>query len=68
MDKDTWKIEVKDQVWKLEITNNIIKDLVLEHVDNELLRCSLTQQLKLQNKFIYNIKEVLDNERNNSSK
>ena len=59
---------IKDELWKVEVTNNALKDLVIEKVDNGMLRCVLIQNLNLQSRIINNVKEVLDNERNNNSK
>ena len=54
---------VKNELWKLEVTNNILKDYVVQYVDNELTRCLLIQNLNLQGSIINNIQvEVLKND------
>lgn len=54
---------VKDELWKLEVTNNILKDYVVQYVDNELTRCLLMQNLILQGRIINNVQvEVLKHE------
>ncbi|QYC53104.1 hypothetical protein [Clostridium phage CPQ3] len=54
---------VKDELWKLEVTNNILKDYVVQYVDNELTRCLLIQNLNLQGRIISNLQvEVLKHE------
>lgn len=54
---------VKNELFKLEVTNNILKDYVVQYVDNELTRCLLIQNLNLQGMIINNIQvEVLKND------
>lgn len=52
---------IKDELWKVEVINNSLKDLVIEKVYNEMLRSILIQNLNLQSRIINNVKEVLDN-------
>lgn len=52
---------IKDEIWKLEVTNKLLKDYVIQYIENELTRCLLIQNLNLQGRILNNIKEVLDN-------
>ncbi len=54
---------IKDELYKLEVTNNMLKECVIQYVDNELIRKLLIQNLSLQGRIINNVQaEVMKNE------